>query len=120
MKSTFKAGTLALVSLVTSVLAISSSALADDRMSPNGPLTLSTKLECNAYKIKEFTQVPNIKNITGKTIASGKVIYWQGYWAGKVSGAKQSITLTQPLAPGQSISTGVQLSGDSNSCKAYY
>jgi hypothetical protein len=123
MKLTHKFSTIALIPISIAVAVINSSAHADDRVSPNGQngiLKVSTQLECNANKIKEVTQVPVIKNNTSQTISSGKVIYWQAYGTGKGSGAQQSITLNQPLAPGQTINTGVNLTGDNNSCKAYY
>jgi hypothetical protein len=115
--------TIALAFLLASAAAINSSARADDRLSPNPQnriLKASTQLECNSNKVKEATQVPVIKNNTSQTISSGKVIYWQADGTGKGSGIKQSITLNQPLAPGQTINTGVNLTGDNNNCKAYY
>jgi hypothetical protein len=120
MKFTFKTGVIVLASLLTSVAAINSSVRAENIRVNKVPLPLATSLDCNAVFIKEFTQVPVIKNSTQTTIPAGKVISWRGYWAGKPAGGNKSITLTQPLAPGQTINTGVQLSGDQNSCKAYY
>ncbi|WP_310424586.1 hypothetical protein [Chamaesiphon sp. VAR_48_metabat_135_sub] len=123
MQLTFNFSTIILISLLTSVISIDRSARAEDKLTPNGQngiLIVSTQLECNANKIKEVTQVPVIKNNTSQTISSGQIIYWQASGTGKGSGTKQSITLNQPLAPGQTINTGVNLSGDNNSCKAYY
>ena len=123
MNLTCKLSTFVLFSLLTSLAAINSSARANDKLNPNGQqriLTVLTQLECNSNKVKEATQVPVIKNNTSQTISSGHVIYWQAYGSGKGSGTKQSITLNQPLAPGQTINTGVNLSGDNNNCKAYY
>jgi hypothetical protein len=118
MKLTSKTISIALASLLTSVTAISSSVRAEDILVKRLPV--ATNLGCNAIFVKEFTQMPVVKNTTNQTIAAGKVVYWQGYWAGKPSGSKHSLTLSKALAPGQSINTGVKLSGDSNSCKAYY
>jgi hypothetical protein len=118
MKLTSKTISIALVSLLTSVTAISSGVRAEDIQFKRLPVPAS--LDCNAIFVKEFTQMPVVKNTTNQTFAAGKVVSWQAYWAGKPSGSKHSLTLSQSLAPGQSINTEVKLSGDQNSCKAYY
>ncbi len=124
MKSTFKAGTLALISLFTSVVAISNSALADDRISPIPPvLTVSTPLGCSLEHNKEFTQAVVIKNITNKTIAAGKVVSVRVYYYGKIQGKQTKYTLPKPLASGQSIRTGDEVSSETSAnytCKASY
>jgi hypothetical protein len=118
MKLTSKTISIALLSLLTSVTAINSNVRAENIQVKYLPVPAS--LDCNAIFVKEFTQMPVIKNTTNQTIAAGKVVSWRAYWAGKPSGSKHNLTLSQALAPGQSIDTGVQLSGDQNSCKAYY
>ncbi len=118
MKLASKIISTALISLLTSVAAINSSVRAEDVQVNRLPLTVS--LGCNAIFAQEFTQMPVIKNTTTQTMNTGKVVYWQAYLAGKPSGSKQSFTLSKPLSSGQSINTGVKLSGANNSCKAYY
>ena len=123
MKSTFKAGTLALISLFTSVVAITGSALANDRISPIPIKTISTPMACTLEHNKEFTQAVAVKNITNQTIPSGKVTYFRVYYYGKAQGTQQNYTLTNPLTPGQAIRLGDYVSSESSanySCKAFY
>jgi hypothetical protein len=124
MKSTFKAGTLALISLVTSVVAIHSSALAGDRISPTPPVTtVSTLLGCSLEHNKEFTQAVVIKNITNQSIGSGKLVSVRVYYYGKAQGQQTKYTLTKSLDPGQSIRTSQEVSSESSAnytCKASY
>jgi hypothetical protein len=77
-----------------------------------------THLKCTPYSIKEFTQVPTIENNTNQTIAAGKVLTWQAFVSAQPFGTAHTITLTQPLAPGQTISTGVDMLAGNNSCTA--
>ncbi len=124
MKSTYKAATLTLISLVTTVVAINSSAFAGDRVGPAIPVTLkvSTPLGCTLEHNKEFTQAVVVKNITNQTIESGKVISFVVYYYGKAQ-TKQQYTLSQPLAPGQETSLGDQVSSETSAnytCKASY
>lgn len=124
MKSILKAGTLTLISLLTSVVAINSSALADDRTSPIPPvITVSTPLGCSLEHNKEFTQAVVIKNITNQTIDSGKIVSVRVYYYGKAQGKQTKYTLTKSLAPGQAIRTGDEVSSESSAnytCKAAY
>jgi hypothetical protein len=126
MKSTFKAVTLALISLVSTVIATTGSALADDRMNPNQPTTpikVSTPIGCSLESSKEFKQAVVINNTTNQTIAAGKVVSVRVYYYGKIQGKQAKYTLTQPLASGQSIKTGQDVSSETSAnyiCKAAY
>jgi hypothetical protein len=126
MKSTFKAATLVLVSLFTSVVAISNSALAEDtvaQINPNPTILVSTPLGCSLEHNKEFTQAVVIKNITDRGIRAGKVVSVRVYYYGKAQGKQTKYTLTKPLSPGQSIRTGTEISSETSAnytCKASY
>jgi hypothetical protein len=124
MKSTFKAGTLALISLVASVVATNSSAIADDRVSPNPLVTkVSTPLGCSLEHNKEFTQAVVIKNITNQTIGSGKIVSVRVYYYGKIQGNLTKHPLPKSLAPGQAIRIGEEVSSETSAnytCKASY
>ena len=126
MKSILKAGTLTLISLLTSVIAINSSALADERVAPINPnlqVPVSTPLGCSLEHNKEFTQAVVIKNITNQTIDSGKIVSVRVYYYGKAQGKQTKYTLTKSLAPGQAIRTGDEVSSESSAnytCKAAY
>jgi hypothetical protein len=106
-KFIFKSAALALVSSLISVAAINSSVHA------------ATKIGCNEQFIKEFTVVPYFTNTTNQVIPAGTVIHWTTFWAGKPAGNKQTV-LSKSLAPGKTFSTGIQFSGDNNSCTASY
>lgn len=82
--------------------------------------TRQVKLKCVATFVKEFTQVPVITNDTQYEIPAGTTLRWQAYWAGNPTSTKGQLVLSQPLKSGASISTQYKLSGDSNSCTAYY
>jgi hypothetical protein len=122
MKPIFKAGTLVLISLLTSVVA--STALAGDRISPNPPITkVSTPLGCSLEHNKEFTQAVVIKNITNQTIGAGKIVSVRVYYYGKAQGKTTKHPLSKSLAPGQAIRTGDEVSSETSAnytCKASY
>jgi hypothetical protein len=121
MKLTLKSSTIALLSVVTAAISISSSnAWAGDRqIDSHPPLQISTKIGCDEQFIKEFTVIPYITNSTATIIPAGTKIHWNTYWAGKLTGQKQ-LSLSSALAPGKTVSTNIQFSGDNNSCKAFF
>jgi hypothetical protein len=124
MNSILKAGTLSLISLFTTVVAITSSAHAEDRVNmPPVMKRLSIPLGCSLQHNKEFTQAVVIKNITNQTIDSGKILYSQVYYYGKAQGKRTNYTLPNSLAPGQSTIIGDEVSSQSSAnytCKAFY
>jgi hypothetical protein len=126
MKSTFKAATLVLVSLFTSVVAISNSALAEDlaaQIDSNPTIVAFKPLGCSLEHNKEFTQAVVIKNIANRGIIAGKIVSVRVYYYGKAQGKQTKYTLTKALAPGQSIRTGEEVSSETSAnytCKASY
>jgi hypothetical protein len=122
MKLTLKSSTIALLSVLTAAISITtnSNAWAGDRaIDSHPPLQVSTKIGCDEQFIKEFTVIPYITNTTATIIPAGTKINWNTYWAGKLTGKKQ-LSLSSALAPGKTVSTNIQFSGDSNSCKASF
>ncbi len=107
MKISLKSSAIALVSILTSVMAI------------HGNAQATTPIGCQEQFIKDFTVVPYFTNTTNKVIPAGTKIIWKTYWAGQYTGQKQAV-LPSNLAPHKTFSTGIQFSGDSNSCKAYF
>ncbi|OKH52835.1 hypothetical protein NIES2101_13330 [Calothrix sp. HK-06] len=105
---------------ITAISALSPTYANSISISPELTVTRQVQLNCVATFVKEFTQVPFITNSTQKDIPAGTTLYWQAYWAGNPTSTKGQLVLSQPLKPGASISTQYQLSGDNNSCKAYY
>jgi hypothetical protein len=123
MKSTFKARTLALISLVSAVFATTDIALANDRINPNGPTTFSTPIGCSLEPNKEFQYMIRITNTTDRTIGSGKSVFVRVYYYGKMQGKTTKYLLLNSLDPGQSIRTGDYVSGQTSAnytCKASY
>jgi hypothetical protein len=123
MKSTFKARTLALISIVSTVFATGNIALANDRVDPTGPIKVSTPIGCSLEPNKEFQSVVRVKNTTNQTIGSGKSIFVRVYYYGKIQGKTPKYLLPKSLAPGQSIRTGNYISAETSAnytCKASY
>ncbi|BAZ29915.1 hypothetical protein NIES4074_23640 [Cylindrospermum sp. NIES-4074] len=107
MKSIFKTAQIALLSVFVSAVAVNSSAQA------------TTSISCKEQFVKEFTVIPYFTNTTRATIPAGTTINWKTYWAGQFTGNRQTV-LSQPLASGASVSTGITFSGDNNSCTASF
>ena len=104
----------------TATLAITASTASANPILTTPPRQLIRPVKCVASFVKEFTQVPAIVNESQETIPAGTTINWRAYWAGQPTNQIGKLVLSQPLLPGKSISTQVKLSGDNNSCTAYY
>jgi hypothetical protein len=121
MKLNLKTTGIILASVLTAFSAINSSVRAEDNQIKNVAIPRLNLLGCQTTFVKEFTQVPVIKNTGSQTIPTGQVIKVRSYLKGKQYGSQQSVTLGQPLAPQQTYMTGIKLQGDSGfTCTASY
>jgi hypothetical protein len=124
MKSTFKAYTLTLISLVSAIFVTTDIAIAQDRINSNQSIALSKPLGCSLIPNKKNQYRARFTNTTAQTIGSGEDVYIRIYsYFRRQQGGTAKYSLSKSLAPGKSIYTGEYVSdrlSASYTCKAYY